>query len=62
MLFLVWTNSSVFSDNTKLRLAVKKFKCITKHQYVTSKHNKDQSITCNLMDSFLFQKQNISST
>ena len=42
MLFLVWTNSFVCSDNTKSYLALKKVKGITKvSACVPSKHNAD---------------------
>ena len=55
MLLLVWTNSSVCSDNAKSRLALKKFKGITKASTcVTSKHNTDPSKTRNTMENFLF--------
>ena len=48
ILFLVWTNSSVCSDNTKLHLAgsiCRNSKVLQKHQHVTSKHNAEQSKT-----------------
>ena len=61
MLILVWTNSSVCSDNTKSHLADsiwRNSKALRKHQHVTSKHNTDQSKTQNTMNNFLFSKQN----
>ena len=44
--FLVWTNSSVCSDDTKSNLAgfiCRNSTLLQKHQHVSSKHNTDQS-------------------
>ena len=65
MLLLVWNNSSAWSNNTQTLVTFgseKTQKVLQKHQHVTSKHNTDQSKTQNTMDSFLFSKQNPTST
>ena len=57
MLLLVWTNSSVCSDNTQALVTSgsdKNQKVIQKHQHVTFKHNTDQPKIQITMDSFLF--------
>ena len=54
LLFMVWNNSSLCSDNTKSSLILIKIKVLQKHYHVTSKHNTDQSETHNTMDNSLF--------